>query len=256
MNNDLKELDLELSLILARVYKSLKLKKCSSLDILEKNFSQNDLLFFPRLTLLAAQGPKGINNKIRTLAVLIQIIYLSTEIHNRIPENVLDKKKFEKEIQLPILVGDFLYSKFYDILCVEDCIEFLDDFIHFISELNLGWINYLENKLDMKEICNLWYGQLAYLAMDLASRSSGLNPHWNKLISEYGLAIGYMYGTRKLELSSPELDRAWKNVTSTLNNIPSSKIKEALSLNAFNIYELTHANTVSTKEIFSAVAEN
>jgi len=255
MHNGVNNLNLELSLILARVYRSLKLKKSFTLDILEKDFSRDDMIFFPKLTLLAAQGPKGINKKIRTLAVLVQIMYLSTEIHSQITDGNINKNKFLNKVQLPILVGDFLYSKFYDILCAEECIDFLDDFIHYITELNLNWIDYLEGKSSLEAICMTWYGKLASMAMELAARSSGLNNYWIKAIKRYGFGIGNMYGAEKLKINSNNFRSM---VHESLTLIPPSVIKETLSTQAYDLYEKMYSNTnnIQEKLKLSSVAES
>jgi len=257
MNSNIRNLDLEISLILARIYKNLKIKSGDSTDILNRNFSKIDMTFFPYLTLLAAQGPKGINKKIRTLAVTTQIMYLSTKIHNKIPEDTLEIE-FTKQVQLPILVGDLLYSRFYEILCTEDCIEYLNYYVEYISQLNLKWVDYLQKKVTIEEITANWYGELASLVMELTAKASGFNNYWVKTIKRYGFGLGTLYGAYKLKLNAQEINKSWSMVQEAINLMPPGEIKDNFSLFSQDIYNNIFQKNVIQEEafLFSAVAEN
>ncbi|MFZ5943487.1 MAG: hypothetical protein ACOYVD_05220 [Bacillota bacterium] len=253
MNTSMRKLDLELTLITARIYKYLKIKSGISIDILNHNFSKTDMLFLPQLILLAAQGPKGISNKIRTLAVISQIMYLSTEIHNQIPEN--ENNLFKEKVQLPILVGDFLYSRFYEILCIEDCYEYLDDFVNYISKLNLDWINYTNNKLTQEELCASWYGELGRLTGELASSTSGFNSYWIKSIKGYGFSMGCIFGAGKMGLNPKTVNNYWNNLQEDINLIPPGDLKDSFSLYAHNVYKNLFNCQIQENIRYSAAAE-
>jgi len=256
MNSNIRNLDLEISLILARIYKYLKIKSGNSTDILNISFSKIDMTFFPYLALLAAQGPKGINKKIRTLAVASQIMYLSSEIHNQIPEDAKNEE-FAKETQLPILVGDLLYSRFYEILCTEDCIEYLDYYVEYISQLNLKWVDYLQQKIPIEEILTHWYGELANLVMELTAKASGFNSYWIKTIKRFGFGLGNIYGAYKLNLSAQEINKNWILVQDALNLMPPGEIKDNFHLFAHNLYKNLFQNVIQEDDfLFSAIAEN
>jgi hypothetical protein len=255
MNSNIRNLDLELSLIIARIYKHLKIKSGISIDIIGKNFSNSDMLFFPQLILLASYGPKGINKKTRTLAVVSQIMYLSTEIHNQIPEKT-KVSNFKSKVQLPILVGDLLYSRFYEILCIEDCIEFFDDFIEYISQLNLNWINYLNNEISLEDICASWYGELAGIVMELAAKTSGLNGYWLKVIKRYGYGIGNLFGASKLGLEVNAVNTYLDIVNEAINLMPPGELKDTFSVHAHNLSKNLFTDVIQDQFEFSAVAES
>lgn len=256
MNINVRNLDIEISLILARVYKHLKIKSGMSTDILDTNFSKIDMTFYPYLALLATQGPKGITKKARTLAVVSQIMYLSTEVHNQIPEDCIDEH-FSKRIQLPILVGDLLYSRFYEVLCAEDCIEYLDYYVEYISQLNLKWVDYLQGKISIEEISANWYGEFASLVMELNAKASGFNNYWVKIIKRYGFGLGVLYGSWKLNLSTQEINKCWSIIQKTINLMPSGEIKDNYNLFARNLYENLFQNSIQENDfLFSAVAQN
>ncbi|KJS88651.1 MAG: hypothetical protein JM58_00520 [Peptococcaceae bacterium BICA1-8] len=252
--NNTKALDLEVSLILARIYKNLKLKSGMSTDILDISFSKLDMTFYPYLALLGSQGPKGITKKIRTLAVFSQIMYLSTEIHNRIPEDSTNLE-FTNKVQLPILVGDLLYSKFYEILCTEDCFEYLDYYTEYVTQLNLNWIDYLQHKVSIEDISSCWYGELASMIMELTARTSGFNGYWVKVIKRYGFGLGNLFGVYKLGLSAHEINKSWNTVQEAINLMPPGEIKDNLSSFAQNIYNSLFQNIVLDEFILSAAAE-
>lgn len=256
MNISIKNLDLELSLILARIYKYLKIKSGISTDILNTSFSKLDMTLYPYLALLAAQGSKGITKKNRTLAVASQIIFMSTEIHNRIPESH-NGHQFAKQIQLPILVGDLLYSRFYEILCTEDCIEYLECYLEYISQLNIKWVDYLQQKSTIEEISANWYGELASLVMELNAKASGFNNYLIKTSKKYGFAIGNLYGAYKLNLSIQEVNKSWNMVLEAINLMPPGETKNNFSLFAHDLYKTLFQDLIK-EDVFltSAVAEN
>jgi len=252
--NITKALDLEISLIIARIYKNLKIKSGMSTDILNKSFSKLDMTFYPYLALVASQGPKGITKKIRTLAVFSQVMYLSTEIHNQIPEDS-PNKEFTNKVQLPILVGDLLYSKFYEILCTEDCFEFLDYYTEYVSQLNLKWIDYLNHKASIEDISSCWYGELAGMIMELTAKTSGFNGYWVKIIKRYGFGLGNLFGGYKLNLSTHEINKSWNTVQEAINLMPPGETKENLNSFAQNLYSSLFQNIVQNEFVLSATAE-
>jgi hypothetical protein len=256
MDNKLRSLDLELSLVLARIYKYLKIRSGISIDILHSKFSKLDMTFFPLLSLIAGQGSKGITNKNRTLAVVSQIVFLSTEIHNQIPEST-EKSQFAKQVQLPILVGDLLYSRFYEILCKNDCIEYLDYFLDYLSNLNLKWVDYLDQKIEIEELSTSCYGDLGSLVMELNLKTNNNNHYWIKIGKRYGYAIGSLYGASKFKLSEQEIIKYWEMVLETINLMPLGEIKDYYSQFAHELYNNLFPSIIQENNFqVSAVAEN
>ncbi|MGI6226561.1 MAG: hypothetical protein ACOYJ1_09925 [Peptococcales bacterium] len=255
MNINIRNIDLEMSLILARIYKHIRIKSGMSTDILDTNFSKLDMTFYPLLALLAAQGPKGITKKNRTLAVASQIIYLSTEIHNQIPEDCSDNY-FTKQVQLPILVGDLLYSRFYEVLCAEDCIEFLDYYVDYISNLNIKWVDYLQNKISIEDINISWYGEFASLILMLNANVSGFNNYWIKIIKRYGFGLGGLLGVYKLNLNNSEAIKFWSIVQEAINLMPPGDIKDNFNLFAQDLYKNLFKNIIQEDIFLSVAAEN
>lgn len=253
---NLRNLDLELSLIIARIYKYLKIKSGISLDILNTKFSKLDMTFIPVLSLLAAQSTKGVTNKNRTLAVASQLLFLSTEIHNQIPENP-DKKQFMKDTQLSILVGDLLYSRFYEILNKEDCIEYLDYYLNYISNLNLKWVDYLEQKANIQELSSSCYGELAGLVMELNIKANGGSNYWIKIGKRYGYALGSLFGASKFNFDEGEIFKIQNMVLEVLNLMPTGEIKELYSQFAQELNNSLFQGDFHEEHLqVSAVAEN
>ncbi|NLT96069.1 MAG: hypothetical protein GXW85_11195 [Clostridia bacterium] len=255
MNIKVRNFDLELTLILARVYKYLKINSGISIDILNTKFSKLDMSFYPILALLAAQCSKGLSKKNRTLAVASQVLFLSTEIHNQIPENA-GKNQFAKQIQLPILVGDLLFSRFYEILCKEDCIEYLNHYLDYIANLNHKWVDYLEQKIDIEELSANCYGELASLVMELNMNINSNTNYWTKIVKRYGYAMGNLYGAYKLNLGQKEIIKYWDMVLETIDLMPGGEIKDSFSQFAQELYYNLFQNLIPENRVpLSCVAE-
>lgn len=248
-----RNLDLELTLITARLYKYLKIKSGVSLDILNVNFSKLDMLFIPQLILLVSQNGKGFNNKTRTLAVVSQIMYLSTEIHNQIPEN--EDTSFRENIQLPILVGDLLYSKFFEILCTEDSIEYLDYFVEYVSQLNENWVEFLDNKISLEDLCLSWYGELGNMVINIASKVNGMNSYWLKVLKRYGFNISCLFGAHKLGLREKNINFYWLEVQEAIKLMPPGELRDKLNNFAHNIFNTLFNNPAQEEFNFSVAAE-
>lgn len=222
------DVNMEISLALARVLKVAHTKKGPILDFLDTEFSKEEMIFNPRLVFGVACGSKGINQKVRNIAVLIQIMYLSTKIHSQVIEKTEKNEEHLKKVQLPILAGDFLYGKIYALLCSEDCLEYFDDFTDYIANLNLGWVKYLENTISKNQLVELWYGNLSSIACRLGAEASEANPYWVKICEQFGYLMGKLLGVKTLNLSKVIINETLEDLQNLFAVIPMGRGKKSL----------------------------
>lgn len=256
MHNYLNILNAETTILLDQSKKFLNDRAGFIPSLIEKNFSKDDLAFYPQLTLMAALDGNKIDETVRTIGILNLMMYISTEIHNKVPIKPVKGKDFYSEIQLPILVGDLLYSKLFNILCKHNLTEYIQDFINYIEPFNIAWINYLENKLSLEELCSKKFGELGRTSILTGLKASKGTEQWAKMMGDYGYALGNIFGARKLMLSQKFIDKQLKFIDEIHDNLGSQELKQLFSLNTDKLYNQYAQNNKYEILNLKAVAVN
>lgn len=225
-------------------------------NLIEKDFSKDDLAFYPRLTLIAALGANKMDETVKIIGTLNLIMYISTEFHNNVPIKPVEEETFNQKIQVPILVGDLLYSKIFNILCKHELTAFIQDFINYIEPFNLAWINYLENKISKEELCSKKFGELGRTAMLTGAKAAQASEQLTEIMGEYGYALANIYGAKKLLLSQNFVDKQIKILDGILLNLRFQELKPLLALEIETIYHQYNENNNHKLLPLKAVAVN
>ncbi|NMA01808.1 MAG: hypothetical protein GX923_04495 [Clostridia bacterium] len=225
-------------------------------SLIEKDFSKDDLAFYPQLTFMAALGSEKIDETVRTIGILNLIMYISTEIHNNVPIEPVGEKTFFQEVQVPILAGDLLYSKLFNILCTHNLTAYIGDFIKYIEPFNTAWINYLENKLSDEEFCSKKFGELGRTAMLTGTKAVHLPEHWAGIMGEYGYALANIYGAKQMKLSQKFVDKQLKTLDGVLLNLGSQELKSLFTFKIETTYQQYRENDNYELLKLKAVAAN
>lgn len=90
------------------------------------NEIDSDLL--PALVLLSSHGQGYFGPRALSLAVVLQLIFLASLIHSH---------KGKQGVALQTLMGDYLYTRFFDFLCRDGNLEFLEPLSQLICHLHL-----------------------------------------------------------------------------------------------------------------------
>ncbi|BCV21429.1 hypothetical protein [Moorella sp. Hama-1] len=90
------------------------------------NEIDNDLL--PALVLLSSHGQGYFGPRALSLAVVLQLIFLASLIHSQ---------KGKQGVALQTLIGDYFYTRFFDLLCRDGNLEFLETLSQLICHLHL-----------------------------------------------------------------------------------------------------------------------
>ena len=129
-------LDNQLKLSDQMILNDFNIKNKSIWDLAQLNIEAKKRHFYPKLFLLSySLFKRDVNVKATNMATIIQLIYLASEIH-----------KYEGDKPgYPVLVGDYLYSMFFQNLCKYDMIEWLPPLSQTISTMQLGSMERFEN---------------------------------------------------------------------------------------------------------------
>ena len=133
------------------------------------------------------------------MAGVIALIHLAQKIHNRIPDDC------SKEVpQFPVLVGDYLFSRFFKKLSDFNLLEWLAPLASVICKMNEGGIvrrEVLEHgrgrEEDYSAVLYTEYGLLTGLACRIGGVLAGCSAGQAEALEQSGLNLGMAWGTVK-----------------------------------------------------------
>lgn len=132
--------------------RTFKIKAGNLADFVHLDSSSANNLFRPALVILSASLFTSPSGRVIYLAAIIQFIYMAFQVHKSVAE---DESRFagtddhRNGYQFPVLVGDYLYSRFFAGLCDAGLLKYLRPLSELICEFNEG--NILRFKRGKKE---------------------------------------------------------------------------------------------------------
>ncbi len=163
-------------------------------------------------------GPQSV-----AMAVVLQFVYLADKVHRLIS----DGDDIPEELrQFPVLVGDFLYGKFFMELCREQLLEYLAPIAQAIETMSQGtiarWLNrnkYLnaEERLAIlaRERAALT-GLAARIGAQLAEAPQGLQEKCEK----FGYQLGLAWAAWQEPMERQVIDRQLSRAAAILAELP------------------------------------
>lgn len=199
-----------------------------------------DLLVPPALVFFSARlFPK--KKEIDLPATFMEIIYLGTVLH------ALAGRRNGRKQQLSILIGDYLFSQLFYLICETDCLFLLERFAILITEMNEGFACQEESRLKSLEPSSdellIWlhkqYGTLLGECCLLGSLFAGGKTEEQLLLEEVGVSLGIAYGAVKqgceLSWSADYLQKAFE----VLVSLPESTARDELERFASDLVQNT-----------------
>jgi octaprenyl-diphosphate synthase len=221
----------ELDTVFAKVEKEYYLKAGHlSKFIPQLELDEMDKYLRPALVILPAKLLKGCAAKMTVLAGVVQFIMVAQLIHNRIPDNC------PKELpQFPVLVGDYLFSKFFKFLSDHDLLEWLAPLSRVICEMNEAGImrkEVLDKGLgkedDYLEVVRQEYGLLMAQACKIGGGVAKVHQGMQDALEQFGLNLGIGWGIIKENFPLSPIDFLEKARTS-LRKLPAGPERDAMS---------------------------
>ncbi|KUK54743.1 MAG: Uncharacterized protein XD78_0010 [Desulfotomaculum sp. 46_296] len=133
----------ELDQVQSILYKASKVRAGNLLDLMRLDFSPVKNLTRPGLILLTANLYNTPSRQVIFLAAILQFIHTASQIHKIVLENgsrMEQTDDFRNYCQLPVLIGDYLYSQVFVSLCDAGLFNYLRAFAELIGQLNEGCI--------------------------------------------------------------------------------------------------------------------
>ncbi len=193
----------------------------------------------PALVLLSGRLFDYTGEKLIYLASVVQLIYLASSIHFRIPDEPDENQKSSDprdDAQLPVLVGDYLYGRFFTGLCEGQILEFLNPLANIIAEMNHGALLRKKNAgqpaADIKVAMTIIEKETALL-MEGACRMAGVlagvsDTDLTKLAS-FGRNLGMAYGILERSLDPALAEPYFEQAFRAIDGLPANAAREALA---------------------------
>lgn len=145
------------------INKELKLKSGHASEFAHLDFNPLQRHLRPALVILTARLlNRPVCEKVISLAGIIQFIYTASLVHL----GISDQDKVDKSLvapqdgsQFPVLVGDYLFGKFFNTLCEAEMLPFLNPLAEIICQMNEGSI--LRKKVERNSLsAKDWFMQI------------------------------------------------------------------------------------------------
>ncbi len=202
---------------------------------IETNSIQQNL--HPALVILAGRVFGYTGEKITYLASAVQLIYLASNVHFRIPDDNEHGEDFDPRdgARFPVLVGDYLYGKYFVELCEGEILEFLEPLSQIISEMNYGALIRKKNagqpiedlelamKIVEKETALLMEG-----AVRFAGVLAGASRNDTDVLSNFGRNLGMAYGILERNLGHGMAEDYFDSAESELLKLPAGEARNGL----------------------------
>lgn len=219
-----------------KVEKTFKLRPghLSKFAHIETNSVQTYL--HPALVLLVGRIFRYSGEKIIYLASVIQLIYLASNVHFRIPDdNEQDDEGLDPRdgARFPVLVGDYLYGKYFVGLSEGGILELLTPLSNIIAEMNYGALIRKKNAghIDIDFALTVVEKETALLMEGAARYSatiSGASPWEIEKIAVLGRNLGMAYGILERNLGPAMAEPYFDAAEQSLKDLPENEARESL----------------------------
>jgi octaprenyl-diphosphate synthase len=207
-------LEKELAMVHRRIAGELKLKAGKVSELIPLEFSLQEQYLVPSLVILAARSCGKVDHRVIIMAAGMEMMYLAQQIHNRIGEDDrFTPGLLEAELQLPVLIGDYIYGKFLVYTCEAGCLEFLPILSETVCQMNEGGVIRKEtlesgrgSTLTALQAIKKETAQLVAEACHIGAALGGAAPELAAVWHEFGLQLGMAIGCRRSRLEPGLVD--------------------------------------------------
>ncbi len=213
----------ELEEIKRTLRREIKLKAAEFDELVELNFGELENNACPLIVLAVSQTFGGAARSAIGLATIFQYIFMADQVHRLMKD---DPDLEESKRQFPVLVGDFLYGKFFLSLCKEKMLHFLAPLAKVIENMNQGaiirWLSRDKKVSDGEYIrtIEMERASLTGLAARLGAELAGCPLKVQEQCETIGWNLGIAWAASQERRSGGVVDFALTEARSILRELP------------------------------------
>ncbi|MCL6559114.1 MAG: polyprenyl synthetase family protein [Firmicutes bacterium] len=204
LNNIVQPIEEQLLQVHNKIKKELVIKAGHVGTFAHLDFSSVNKTIRPALAILSSRLFGGNQKKTIALASVFQFIYMASRVHNGITESDSDYLRGDSDprdgSQFPVLVGDYLYGKFFTLLCDAGIINLLQPVAEIICDIHEGGI--LKKKAagqdhssqSWREVVRKETAELFAGCCFLSARLAGAPEEQQEVMRHFGLNLGMAFG--------------------------------------------------------------
>ncbi|WP_347491102.1 polyprenyl synthetase family protein [Desulfoscipio sp. XC116] len=220
------------------IHKNFFIKTSNIKDYVRQDFNYLYINLRPALVLICHRLFCPANRQAVALAAVIQFIYMASQVHIKLTEDDSGQEKtvdIRTGYQFPVLVGDYLYGKFFTTLCDAGIVHYLKNMAELICTINKNGIMILRNPdlattdpLAYNEVIRGEYAELLACAACLGADLAGADSTAKDKLYHLGLNLGMAFGLLSRGASTQQISDYTTKAHLTLKQLPYSKDKESL----------------------------
>ncbi|MBF7084098.1 polyprenyl synthetase family protein [Desulfallas sp. Bu1-1] len=220
----------ELQNVQLLIHKNFKIKAGHISDFISLDLNYLDFHLRPGIVILSNRLFGPVTERTIALAAVLQFIFLASRVHLNVIESGTGRESAPDnrfKYQYPILVGDYLYGKFFTTLCDAGIVHYLKKLAKLICTINKGGI--LNHKYKNREFGDKqqYYSIIrkesaellacsAYLGADLGGAGTNAKRH----LYNFGLNLGMAFGLLEKGASLKQVSQYILSAESILNQFP------------------------------------
>lgn len=228
----------DLEAVNAKLHKEYFIKAGHLSSFAHMDFTPLNTVIRPGVVILSGRLFGHINAQVIALAVVVQFIYMASSIHFKINEdNHHGKPPVDPKdgSQFPVLVGDYLYSKFFNSLCDAHIVKYLKPLSQVICSIHEGGI--LRQKTQQQDLNKpsiqrkIAYRETAALfetGCRLVANLVGAATKEQDTIAKFGRELGIAYGLMENKAGFQYIDPHLQEAYYFLNKLPQNKYRSIL----------------------------
>jgi hypothetical protein len=228
----------QLNQIEGQLKQEFKLRSGSVFDYIVINPASPLDYYLPAiLVLLFANDRQDNSKKLIQLSCVAQFIYLGTMIHSDVAE------ENEANLHYPILIGDYLYGKFFETLCNANSLEFLEPLsrvIKYIHEARVEESHYSYPDMDKSSLLehyNKKWGEYFGVCCQIGASLNNNMINCHETAYGIGRLLGEFYGTICSECNNIDLINETKgNLMLSARGIVEPVVRQNFITLAENLY--------------------
>ena len=234
----LKPIEEELQAVSKLAEKHLLIKGIHIGKLAHLGFPFNEKAIRPALVILSSRIYGLFGDQAVTLACVFHFIHMATSVNQSIPEKDSDYTKEDSDprdgSQFPVLVGDYLYGKYFSLLYKSGMINFLGPLADIICQIHEGGI--LDDGITVKnptlesfrEVVRKETAELFSGCCVMGAVLAGASKKDQEIMRRFGMNFGMASGLLERGLAVRYVDEYLKEALTALQDVPERKEKAIL----------------------------